>query len=170
METRIIVTLRSDAFSPNVGAIVEEEDTYLVLSADPTATPPAESPDRLLQRAQASIARAPGSVHVRGGSPPVLLAVVHDLDREPSWQESWIASALDAILEQVESSGFRAVALPLLGTVHGTLDPRRSAELLADALDRPTAHHLAELWLVVRHRLDPAVLEPLERFPMEWHP
>jgi hypothetical protein len=138
------------------------------LSAGPTATPPAESPHRLLQRARAFTARAPGSIHGRDGSPPVLLAVVHDLDREPSWQESWIASALDAIFKHVEASAFCAVALPLLGTVHGTLEPRRSAELLAGALDRSTAHHLAELWLVVRDGLDPTVLEPLQRFPMEW--
>ncbi|PSQ91983.1 MAG: hypothetical protein BRD57_03550, partial [Proteobacteria bacterium SW_6_67_9] len=44
--------------------------------------------------ARADTGRAPGEVVVVGGRPLHLRAVIHDLDRVPTWREEWIVRAL----------------------------------------------------------------------------
>jgi hypothetical protein len=132
-----------------VDAVAAEEDTYLVLSADPVVEEVTEEPERLLSDAAARIPLAPGTVLVRGGEPLELLAVVHDLDQEPTWREEWVAGALDEIMREVFERGLGSLAMPMLGAVHGSLEGPRFVELLANALEAGAAESLKELWLLV---------------------
>ncbi len=133
-----------------VDAIVEEEATYLVLSADPQVREPREPLMRVLTEVLETQGETPGSVVVRRGQPLRLLAVVHDLAADPTWKEEWIAEALDEILRQAQRRQLRSLALPLLGTVHGRLPRRRCLELIHGALARISASAFPErLWLVV---------------------
>lgn len=79
-----------------------EEDTFLVLSAPVDFTEPPVSLTRLLTELRKIKPEKPGSVLVRGKSPLQLLAVVHDLNQEPSWRENWVAKALEAVFREVE--------------------------------------------------------------------
>lgn len=130
-------------------ALVEEEDTYLVLSADPEVQETREEPGELMAELLKTNPAVPGSVIVKEGQPLSLLAVVHDLNQEPSWKEEWIANALDRIFRETESRKIRSLALPLLGTLHGSLDRQRFLALLREALERSSPKYLARLWLVV---------------------
>jgi hypothetical protein len=132
-----------------VDAMAAEEDTFLVLSADPEVQETKENPGRLMAELLATPPAEPGSVTVRGENPSWLLAVVHDLEREPSWKEEWIVTALDGILREAESRKLRSIALPMLGTLHGSLEKQRFLVLLREALERSSPEHLARLWLVV---------------------
>jgi hypothetical protein len=119
-----------------VDAVVIEDDTHLVLGADPVPRETREEPGQLLENARASIQPVPGTLVVRtlvvrGGHPARLHAIVHDLDEEPSWREEWVVSALHEVLREVGTRGLRSISLPLLGGVHGSLAPGRFAELLA---------------------------------------
>jgi hypothetical protein len=89
----------------------------------------------------------PGSVVVQPGPPLRLLAVVHDLAREPSWREEWIDAALAGVMREVRKRQVRALALPVLGARHGRMPASAFAGLLRRALEAETPPSLARLWL-----------------------
>lgn len=128
-------------------AIVREEDVQLILTAAANPSPPTQSLDELEHAALNAPCRPPGSVAVRAGRPMLLLAVIHDLDREPSWREEWIVSATVAVLRSARWRGLMHLSMPLLGTVHGRLDPWRAAELLAQALLEDPFGRPETLWI-----------------------
>jgi hypothetical protein len=131
-----------------VDALVFEEDTYLVLSADPKAVSPEVHPVRLMTGALDFSPEAPGSVVVQETSPLRLLAVVDDVDQDPICQEAWVAHALKAVFRIVEARRLKAIGFQMLGTCHGRLPPARFAELLFDALSGyPEGLGLTRLWI-----------------------
>lgn len=132
-----------------VQAVAVEEDTWLIISADPQITYPEEHPVRLMTDLMNTEKEKVGSVRVKDGDPLRFLAIVHDVDSEPTWREEWVQSALVEVLREAEKCKLAAVALPLVGTRHGRLQPGRFAELLAAALMGTELLHLKRLWLVV---------------------
>ncbi|MDZ7829691.1 MAG: hypothetical protein U5K33_09475 [Halofilum sp. (in: g-proteobacteria)] len=128
-------------------AVVREEDVQLILTAAANPSPPTQSLDELERAALNAPSRSPGSVVVRPGRPMILLAVIHDLDREPSWREDWILAATVAALRAARWRGLMHLSMPLLGTVHGRLDPWRAAELLAEALVHDSLPRPETLWI-----------------------
>jgi hypothetical protein len=129
-------------------AVVAEEDTYLVLSADPEVRETRIARLRVIHEAFAARPAEPGSVVVRGGSPLRLLAVVHDLSHEPTWREEWVEAALDAVLREVDARSLRTLAMPLLGRVRGDLPIDWFVALLRSALGRCAPARLERVWLV----------------------
>ncbi len=132
-----------------VDALVAEEDTFLVLSADPVVKAPREPLEEMIKQAHEIRPEVPGSVLVRKKRPLEFLAIVHDLDLEPSWKEEWISSALDKIFREVVVRKIRSLALPLLGTSHGSLEPKRAARLFGNALRQNSPVGLQHIWLIV---------------------
>jgi len=132
-----------------VDGLVEEEDTYLVLSADPEVQETREQPEELMAQLLKTKAAVPGSVIVKEGQPLSLLAIVHELNQEPSWKEEWVTNALARIFREAENRKLRSIALPMLGTLHGSMKKQRFLELLREALQQSGGQHLARLWLVV---------------------
>ena len=147
-----------------VEALVAEEDTFLVLSADPVVKEPRESLEVMIEQANEIRPEVPGSVLVRRrrNSPLEFLAIVHDLNLEPSWKEEWISSALDKVFREAGVRKVRSIALPLLGTVHGSLEAERSATLLGDALRRGVPEDLQRLWLILTSGTRQKDLEDIE--------
>jgi hypothetical protein len=133
-------------FAPE--GVVAEEDAFLVLSAEPDVREPSAPRVRVFHEAYSSEPAEPGSVVVRDGAPVRLLAVVHDLSKEPSWREEWVASALEATLGEAEARGLRTLAMPLLGRVHGGLALDAFVSLLRETLERCAPPHLERLWLI----------------------
>ena len=146
-----------------VDAFAFEEDTFLVLSADPTVRDPKIPLIRIMSRLIETRPHAPGTVLVQGHSPVRLLAVVHDFDEDPSWKEDWIKKAFQGVFEAAERLRLRSLGLPLLGTVHGSLDRDRGLQFLAEGLRFGTLPDLTRLWLVVPPAGAHAVLQSLER-------
>ncbi len=151
-----------------VDAVVAEEDTFLVLSADPVVKEPLESWDEVIKQVNELRPEAPGSVMVREKFPLEILAVVHDLDREPSWKEEWIAAALDEVLRVVAARKVRAIASPLLGTIHASLRPKRAAGLLREALKRGVPKTLERIWLIVPPGTGYRDLQEIKAVLEEW--
>lgn len=144
-----IVAAPEDRPPFQVDAVAFEEDTLLVLSADPQVRDPYKHLMQVMTQVIETRPETPGSVLVKGKSPLHLLAIVHDLNQEPSWREEWIASALDGIFREAESRKLRSIALPFLGTLHGSLEKQRFVVLLRGVLERISANHLKRLWLIV---------------------
>lgn len=155
-----IERFNSEPCEPQI--VVREEDVQLVLSAVTDLHVTGESLKELEGAALGAMNHAPGSVVVQGGRPLRMLAIIHDVDREPSWCEDWIAAATRAVFREAHWRGLTRIAMPLLGTVHGQLAPQRAAELLATVLEQPDVVRPETLWLEgadaamaewLRHRL-----------------
>jgi hypothetical protein len=132
-----------------VEAVVVEEDTYLVLSADPrTREPRPEHPIRVMTSLLEVEPREPGTILLRDRSPLEIAAIVHDLDEEPSWREEWVVAALDRSLAEAERRRFHAIGLEMLGTIHGRLERPRFLQILRQALQRADPHQLDRIWLI----------------------
>jgi hypothetical protein len=131
-----------------VEAVALEEDTCLVLSTPVDVLVSTEHPIRVMTEVNAASPQSPGSVVVRSGSPLRFLAVVHDLDEEPSWREEWVASALAGIIEESEARGLRAIGLPMIGTLHGSLSVERFLALLQAALREGELQSLQRIWVI----------------------
>ncbi len=132
-----------------VDAWVYEQDTALVLGTADEIKYPSESAEQLIEQAVEMSPLIPGSVLVRGYCPLELLAIVHDLDQEPSWREEWIVKALHGIMQASEQHHCEAIAMPLLGTLHGALKIPRFFELLFSVREQMSCVHLKRLWLVI---------------------
>jgi hypothetical protein len=145
-----------------VDAVAAEEDTFLVLSADPEVFESHEDPDRVMAEVLQTRPEKPGTVVVKGEYPLQLLAIVHDLDRDTSWKEEWVVSALDGIFQEAENRKLKSIALPLLGTLHGSLEKKRFLVLLREALERKSPTHLMRLWLVAPEGTSLEILEMLK--------
>lgn len=132
-----------------VDATVVEEDTYLVLSADPRAGEAhPEHPIRVMTSLLEVEPREPGTILVRERSKLEFAAIVHDLDEEPSWREEWVVAALDRALDEAERRQLRALGLEMLGAVHGGLERPRFLQLLRQALQRLGPRSLERIWLI----------------------
>jgi hypothetical protein len=142
-------------------AVAYEEDTVLVLSAPVELNEPPESLMRLLTELREMQPKRPGSVLVKPGSPLRLLAVVHDLNQEPSWKERWVAKALKEIFREMEQRKLHALALPFLGTRHGSLGEERFLVLLRSILVGTVTHYLKRIWLMLPHGIDPKIITVL---------
>jgi hypothetical protein len=145
-----------------VEAFVLEQDRDLLLDPEPVLREPEESLERLIESAEKTDAKSAGSVVVTGKSVPYcFLAIVHDLSIEPSWQEEWIASALQAAFGEAENRRFESIAMPLLGTVYGKMPYDRSIELLRDSLAAVDRTSLRNIWLLTPNACDEDLLRPL---------
>jgi hypothetical protein len=145
-----------------VEALVVEEDTWLIMSAEPQMAEAEEHPIRLMTDVINAVKEKAGSVKVRDGEPLRFLAIVHDVDSEPTWREEWIQSALIKILQEAASRKLTALGLPLLGTRHGRLEDLRFAELLASALLATAIYPLNRLWLIAPPERNARIIDRLQ--------
>jgi len=144
-----------------VDAVAFEEDTFLVMSAETTVLEPRESLMRVMTKLIETRPEKPGSVLVKGKDPLRMLAVVHDLNHEPTWREEWVESALRGIFQEVEKRRLGSLALPFIGTLHGKLRKERFIRMLNAVLECTECKYLKKVWLIVPPRTKPAVLKAL---------
>ena len=131
-----------------VDARAFEEDTFLIMSADPKVCEPEEHPIRLMTELIECKPETVGSVVVKGQKPLRFLAIVHDVNQDPTWKPEWIESALKEIFCKAEQHKLQSVGIPLLGTLHGKLEENHFVELLAQALRCTAFFYLKRLWLI----------------------
>jgi len=121
-----------------VEAWAAEEDTYLVLSADPEVAESKEDLKQVMAQVLTTSPAAPGSVMVKAGYPLRLLAIIHDLNQEPSWKEEWVASALDGIFQGLRAARFDLSPCHCLGLYMGLW--RGNASLLSSRMPWSEGH------------------------------
>ncbi len=132
-----------------VAAIALEEDTNLLMSARAEIRAPAEGFAELVDEMTAFEPLQPGTVVIRGESPLRLLAVVHDIERSPTWKVSWIAQALCGVLRETERRRLSSLCLPVLGARHGGVSATRFARLLRLVLEQRPPKRLRRIWALV---------------------
>ena len=132
----------------SIDALAVEEDTHLLLSSDGIIEEPDEDFEELVIAAGKRPANTPGSVLVRKATPLQFLAIVHDIDCEPTWREDWIASAINGVIEEAEWRRLAAIGVPLIGTRHGSIEMRRVALWLGRCLSRSSFRYLKRVWVI----------------------
>ena len=143
-----VVVAPEDAPPFSVEAVAVEEDTHLLLSSEGEIEEPEEDFERLVEAAAERSPRTPGSVLIRKAKPLQILAIVHDIDCEPTWREEWVASAINGIVEEAEWRRLAAIGIPLIGTRHGNIEMRRVALWLGRCLSRTQFRHLERVWVI----------------------
>ncbi len=132
-----------------IDALVEEEDSYLSLSAEPVVDftqKPVEHSVRVMTAARDAEEVEPGTVVVRQGHPLRLLAVIHRLHVSPTWREPWVVRAIENLCMEVGRHQIRALGTPLLGTVHGEMGPQKAFELSGPLLVEEPG--LRRIWIM----------------------
>lgn len=152
-----------EALAPALDAVVVEEDTFLVLSAETTLREPVEGYTELQRELAQFTPPQPGSVLLRSGRQLELLAIVHDLERTPSWRLEWITAAVDKVLDLAQQRQLKTLAMPLLGSVHGRFPAAQFLTLLRDTLERRRPAFPQTLWLAMPRAQIAAVLDLLEQ-------
>jgi len=133
----------------DVEAVVYEDDTQMVLGSDPLVREVNIPPSELVEQVARAKPRLPGTIVVKDGPPLCFHAIVHDLQLEPSWREEWISSALAGVFDEANALGVGSLALPVLGSLYGQLDPARFCELLDSVLGRTYVRSVERIRLVV---------------------
>ncbi len=131
-----------------IDARAVEEDTYLIMGAEPQHVKPADHPLRLIAELSNLTPEIPGSVIIKSGRPALFLAVVHDVDDVPTWREKWIEAALWEIFKKAEDRRMSAIGLPVLGSRYGKFKASRFIHLLNRVLDAGGICHLKRIWLI----------------------
>ncbi len=133
----------------DVDAIVMEQDTGMVLGPLDDIRDSRESMESLAKALSGSGEAEQGSVIVLGTVPSRLLAIIHDLDRDPTWTEDIVAKTVARVLELSNKRGFASIAMPLLGAVHGGMTEDRARQILDDAVSNMAGPgSLRTIWLV----------------------
>jgi hypothetical protein len=149
----------------SVDAVVREEDTLLVMGADRHVRDPGEPLMKIMTRMIETRPETPGSVLVKGGKPLSLLAVVHDLNRDPTWKEVWVEKALISLFRIIEDQGIGALGLPLLGTLHGRMKRDRFIVLLHHVLEKIHPVILKRIWVIVPPGTEARIFGPFNPGP-----
>ena len=133
----------------DIDAVVEEQDTALILSKPGNITEADNKPAWFLaNKLESQPLLNPGSVIKRDGETLRLLAIVHDLDMEPSWSSDWIEQALNNIIKLSHIQGISSIQLPVLGAQYGRFSLQEFLYLLVIAINKAQGK-LKKIWLVV---------------------
>lgn len=130
-------------------AIVEEQDTHLLLGRQTILDDQGKPAWYLANTLETSIPYSLGSVICKGHAPQRLLAVVHDIEQEPTCRTKTVKLAYKAVMQTVKERRLESLALPLLGTVHGKLSIRDSIQLLHNIMRHGSPVSLRRLWLIL---------------------
>lgn len=131
-----------------IDALAVEEDTHLLLASDGVVSEPDESYGDLVAADGERMPTVPGSVIVKKARPIEFLAIVHDIDCDPTWREEWIASAINGIIEEAEWHRIQSIGVPLIGTRHGSIEMRRVALWLGRCLSEKACRYLERVWVI----------------------
>lgn len=107
---------------PNVDAVVREDDTHHVLSADPTFREPTVHPVRIYTKVLDAVPSSLGQINTVSSKPLILRAVVHELSRTPSVRLLDVKNATADLFVKYKDLEIGSLSMPLLGTVYGRLD------------------------------------------------
>jgi hypothetical protein len=143
-----IVAAPQSAAPFEVDALAIEEDTWLIMSAEPTVGDLQEHPIRLMTDLTEARPKPVGSIVVQGRNPLNFMAIVHDVNQDPTCREEWVQDALYAIFREAERRKLRTLGLPLIGTLHGKLVPTRFVDLFNRVLQQTSFKYLDRVWLV----------------------
>lgn len=134
---------------PDPDALVEEQDTCLLLGTAPVIHAPIETYRRLVSEMQDQKPLAPGEVLVRDRIPLQFIAIVYDIGQKPVCREEWITLALKTILELCVKHRIESLAMPPLGCAHGRIEVGAFMKILESALSGHQTNFPETIWILM---------------------
>ena len=133
-------------------ALVEEQDTSLVLKPDDEIRDPGDNKPLWYDanKTKLSEAHQPGDVLSKSFNPIRFLAIVHDLDQTPSWKSEWIEMALSNVFELSGNRSLSAIGIPVLGAQFGRFKLEEFISIFVAALKKQNFEYSLKIWLVVK--------------------
>lgn len=133
-----------------VGAVIEEQDTALILDENTEIRSPGQKPPWFYaNKLDQQTLLEPGQVITRDTQPLRLQAIIHDLESDPICNELWIFQAFQQSLEIAEQREIKSLQTPLLGFKFGKIKPTQFFALLLEILNRQRPAPIAHLWICV---------------------
>ena len=130
----IIQFTETDPALLNVDAVVEEQDTNLILGKSPVILETIESFPALVEKMGQQPREIVGNVLVKQSTPIRFIAIVYDVEHTPIGKKVWIEEAIRNVLAQCDQYKIKTLAMPLLGTRYGKLGEENIIQLLQDLL------------------------------------
>jgi len=120
----------------SIDAIVEEQDTNMVLGKAMIIKETIDSFPALINKMQQQIPEKPGTIIMKKSRPLRIIAIVYDVDHKPMCRREWIVKAVDNILKQCNEYSIKTLAMPLLGTEYGKMTTQTTINLLQACLNK----------------------------------
>ncbi len=117
-----------------VDAVVEEEDTHLLLGKSPVIRDSISSFSQLVRKMEHQVPEVPGTVIVRQTTPKRFITIVYDIESKPICREEWLLEAFKNILHQCSKYKIVTLAMPLIGTSYGRINEQKMITLLEKQL------------------------------------
>lgn len=131
-----------------VGAVIEEQDTALILDDSSEIRDPGEKPPWFYaNKLDQQVLLDPGQVITRDTQPLRLQAIIHDLESDPVCNELWIFQALQEAMDIAEQRSISALQTPLLGFKFGKFPAQQFFAVLLEILSRQRPAPIARLWI-----------------------
>lgn len=130
-----------------VDAVVEEQDTNLLLGKAPVIMETVESLPALVDQMEQQVRESPGSIIVKKSKPKRLIAIVYDVEHTPICEESWVKEVLQKIFSECHKHKIICLAMPLLGTTYGKLTDETIIDLLQDLLIQNQSHNPKKIFI-----------------------
>ena len=130
----IIQFTETDPALLNVDAVVEEQDTSMILGRSPVILDTIESFPAMVKKMEQQTCEKVGNVLVKQSIPIRFIAIVYDVEHTPIGKTEWIEEAIRNILAQCEKHRIKSLAMPLLGTSYGKLEEESIIQLLQNSL------------------------------------
>ena len=129
-------------------AIVEEQDTGLLLGEPHLLRDTTESYETLIGKMQDQSPLGPGQVLVEHTTPRRFIAIVYDIEKNPMSRPEWIAAAMDRLMRALVRYQVRKIAMPLFGAAHGHYPCTNFMDLLCSTLPHVQGGYPEKLWLI----------------------
>lgn len=130
----IIKFTETDPALLSVDAVVEEQDTHLLLGKSPVITSVVSGFPQLVRKMQRQAPEIPGTVIVRKTMPKRFITIVYDIDNTNICCREWLETALKNIFAQCWKYKISILAMPLLGTSYGRIDEPTMINILEQSL------------------------------------
>ena len=146
---QVEIAIAPGKFPPfSVGAVIEEQDTALLLDETSVIRDPGEKPlwfyaNKLEQQTLIE----PGKVITRDTQPLRLQAIIHDLESDPVCNELWVFQAFQQSLEIAEHHEIDAIQTPPLGYKFGKLDYEQFFSIMLEIINRQRPALVKKIWI-----------------------
>ena len=131
-------------------AVVVEQDTNLILGEQTTLVEPDKPAWYLantLERDQPVYKL--GDVIIKRGLPMQLMAIVHDIEQQPTCDSGILKLAWQNLMAISAQNNVKTLATPALGSVHGKIVLEDALQLFGQAIHDHAPPCLEKIWLVL---------------------
>lgn len=117
-----------------VDAIVDEQDTNLLLDTIPVIQDTRESYRSLVKKMNRRKPLLTGQIIIKNTIPARLIAIFYDFEQIPVCSEAVLTTVINNLLDKLNRHKLKSVAMPLLGSTHGKIAEQVFIKLLQESL------------------------------------